>query len=105
LGNGSGGFARATGSPLTVGTTPISIVVGDFNRDGIEDLATANYDSNDITVPLGNGSGGFAPATGSPFKVETNPGSLVVGDFNGDGIQDLDRPRAFSAVNGSRTRK
>ena len=89
LGNGSGGFTAAAGGALTVGTQPVSIVVGDFNGDGIQDLATANFGIGTVTVLLGNGSGGFTPAAGGPFTVGTNPQSVAVGDFNGDGIEDL----------------
>jgi Bacterial Ig-like domain (group 3)/FG-GAP-like repeat/FG-GAP repeat len=89
LGNGSGGFAPAAGSPVTVGTFPLSVAVGDFNGDGIQDLAIANSTSANVVVLLGNGSGGFAPASGSPFPAGKGAGSVAVGDFNGDGIEDL----------------
>jgi hypothetical protein len=94
LGNGSGSFTPAAGSPFAVGPVsafPTSLVVGDFNGDGIADLATANITSNDLTVLLGNGSGGFTSAPGSPFAIGglITPGSMVVGDFNGDGFQDV----------------
>ncbi len=44
---------------------------------------------NSVTVLLGNGLGGFSAAQGSPFMVGSNPASVVVGDFNGDGFADL----------------
>ena len=89
LGNGSGGFYVADGSPFHVGTGPASLAVGDFNGDGIQDLAAANRLSDTVTVLLGNGSGGFLEATGSPFATGTSPASMIAADFNGDGIQDL----------------
>jgi hypothetical protein len=89
LGNGSGGFTAAAGSPFATGTSAISVAAGDFNRDGKADLAIANFDSGTITVLLGNGSGGFSPAPGSPFAAGTHPWTIVVGDFNGDGKPDM----------------
>ena len=84
-----GSFVTAPGNPFAVGNRPVSVAVGDFNGDGKSDLATANYDSNNVTVLLGNGAGGFSAASGSPFPVDRNPTSIVVGDFNGDGKSDL----------------
>src|ERR1041384_1604031 len=89
LGDGSGGFSPAGGSPISVGLTPESVAIADFNGDGKLDLATANWNTNNVTVLLGNGSGGFSPATGSPFGAGTNPASVAVGDFNVDGKSDL----------------
>ena len=89
LGNGTQGFTATTGSPFTVGTGPSSVAVGDFNRDGKPDLAIANAGSNNVTVLLNSGTGSFTPAPGSPFPAGSNPDSVAVGDFNGDGNPDL----------------
>jgi Putative Ig domain/FG-GAP-like repeat/Domain of unknown function (DUF4114)/FG-GAP repeat len=72
---------------FAVGKNPFSVTVGDFNRDGIADLATANYDDNNVSVLLGNGQGGFS--TAANFAVGTNPFSIINADFNRDGIADL----------------
>jgi CSLREA domain-containing protein len=99
LGNGSGGFAPpiAPATPeVTVGTFPISVAIGDFNGDGIQDFAVANEGSSNVSIRFGNGSGGFAPpiAPATPeVTVGANLFSVAIGDFNGDGIQD------FAAVN------
>ena len=92
LGNGSDTFTAASGSPLNLGgsvSAPASVVVGDFNGDGILDLAVANSGSGNVAILLGIGGGGFAASPGSPFNTGAQPASLVVGDFNGDGVADL----------------
>ena len=82
-------FTPATGSPYTVGAGPNSLAVGDFNGDGTPDLAIANTGTNNVTVLLGNGAGGFTAAPGSPIPVGADPFSVAVGDFNRDGNPDL----------------
>lgn len=69
-----------------VGGDSRAVVVGDFNRDGMTDVATAELSSNNISVLLGNGDGTFRPAL--PLAVSL-PRALTVGDFNGDGVPDL----------------
>src|SRR5262249_46016260 len=43
----------------SVGTTPTQVVQGDFNGDGIPDLAALNADSGDLSILLGVGNGAF----------------------------------------------
>ena len=89
LGNGSGGLNTATGSPISVGTDPYSVAMGDFNGDGKQDLAVTNINSKNVTILLGNGNGTFSPAAGSPVGVGTRIYSIAASDFNGDNHQDL----------------
>ena len=73
-----------------LGVNPLSVVAGDFNGDGIPDLAvTDNYYaySSGVTILLGNGDGTFK--TKSTPSVGANPYEIEVGDFNGDGVPDL----------------
>src|SRR5689334_23199814 len=85
LGDGKGGFAPAPGSPFPAGPHPNDIAAGDFNRDGLLDLAIANHETPEVTLLLGDGKGGFAPAARSPvrFAVKPHVHGLAASDFNG----------------------
>ena len=82
-------FAPAPGSPVAAGTDPQSLAAADLNRDGKPDLAVANQGSNNVTILLGDGLGGFAPAPGSPLAADSFPRSVAAADLNGDGKPDL----------------
>ncbi|MEH2395881.1 FG-GAP-like repeat-containing protein [Nostoc sp.] len=88
----------ATATNFTIGTRPYSVTVGDFNGDGKLDLATANIDSGNVSVLLGDGTGGFDSNTN--FTVDSSPRSVTVGDFNGDGKLDLATANFFGSSNG-----
>jgi hypothetical protein len=51
MGNGDGTFPAAV--HYAAGRTPHAVAVGDFNRDGISDLAVANYSGRNVRVLLG----------------------------------------------------
>jgi hypothetical protein len=70
-----------------VGVTARALVAGDFNGDGNQDLAVANYDSSDVSVLLGNGAGGFTSI--GPFAAAAGPSAIAAGLVNGDEILDL----------------
>src|SRR5207253_10874781 len=50
------------GRDFAAGASPHSVAVGDFNGDGVPDLAVAGYGSNAVSVLLGNGDGTFQTA-------------------------------------------
>jgi FG-GAP-like repeat len=89
LGDGTGAFAHAPGSPITVGRVPYGVEIADFNRDRKPDLAIANQFDNFVSVLLGDGTGQFQPAPGSPIVVGPGPSWLVAADFDGDKNVDL----------------
>ncbi len=97
LGKESGTPVSATGSPFAVGGGPSSIAIADLNGDLDLDLATANDDSDNVSVLLGNGSGGFVASSGSPFWVSGRPFALAIGDLNGDSDADIVTAHAFAS--------
>jgi FG-GAP-like repeat/Abnormal spindle-like microcephaly-assoc'd, ASPM-SPD-2-Hydin/Cep192 domain 4/HYDIN/CFA65/VesB-like, Ig-like domain len=78
----------ALSAPVFYSSAPYasSVAVGDFNGDGVTDLAVAGSGSQ-VAIHLGNGDGTFAPATFYDYPGGAN--GLAVADFNDDGRLDL----------------
>lgn len=87
--NGTGNFYQPNSSPVATGDTPVSIAATDLDGDTDLDLATANLDSNDVTILRNNGSGKFSQPGSSPEMVGANPAAVAAADLDGDDDQDL----------------
>jgi len=82
----------AFNAPQTVSSAnAAAVAVGDFNGDGVADLAIAPSAGNELNVLLGMGSGTFSsPAVyGAVLPGASIWNSVAVGDFNGDGKPDI----------------
>lgn len=83
FGNGDGSFQPKV--DLNTGTQPVAkVFVADVNRDGKLDLIIDGYSPNSTGLLLGKGDGTFLPMQ----KIVGNY-TVLVADFNGDGIPDL----------------
>jgi type II/III secretion system protein/VCBS repeat protein len=84
-------LAEAANSPIAVGKTPVAIASGDFNADGVTDLAVVNQADNTVSVLLGNSNlnGTFGEAAGSPLATAATPAGITVANFTGGTVPDL----------------
>ena len=94
IGNGDGSFNTVSPATYPVGNGANSIVAGDFNGDGITDLAVLNGADNTVSILMGLSYGVFQMAFNYPAG--SSPAGLAVADFNGDGFPDL----AVATANG-----
>ena len=108
IGNGDGTFQYLlVQNTFSIGQqNPYAIAVGDFNGDGMLDVAVwgtnVTLQNSTINIFLGNGNGTFnwSGTYQAPNSANWNPGlaSLFVGDFNGDGVLDLAALTPYNGV-------
>lgn len=78
-------FAGRRDYPFANG--PAAVAVGDFNHDGVPDMAVVNSKSSNVSILLGNGDGTFRQTGNIP--VGFGPVAALSADFNGDGLMDV----------------
>src|SRR5262249_43773285 len=81
----TGEFSVPTAFP--VGFSPFVLAVGDVSGDLHLDVITANYDSQTVSVLLGNGDGTFQPE--AEYAVGGNAMFATLADVDGDGHLDI----------------
>src|SRR5829696_6044493 len=83
----SAGDGRFTGGPDLPVTGPTDVATGDFNNDGLADLAVGDAGDRDVKILRGDGESKFAPMP--DIDLTRDPISLAIADFNGDGKDDV----------------
>ena len=84
FGHGDGTFGEQ--ELFSIGESPSTPVVGDFDGDGIPDLASTTYQSS-VTTLLGKAGRRWDAA--EAFTTKAASDSIAVADVNGDGSLDL----------------
>ena len=87
--DGSGDFTFTAGDTVSGQTNVQALVAGDWDGDGVLDLAAANFDNNEVAILRNDGSGDFTFTAGDTVSPLTDPKVLAAGDWDGDGDLDL----------------
>ncbi|MBI1817593.1 MAG: VCBS repeat-containing protein [Deltaproteobacteria bacterium] len=70
------------------GMSPKGVAVGDFDGDGVRDLATANSSAGTVSILAGSVDGTFSPVVAT-LTAGAGPAAIAAGDLNDDGLDDL----------------
>jgi len=88
INNGDGVFSQQ--NTLSVQGSAATMEIGDFNADGIIDIAVATVNNNSfgtVALFLNEGFGNFALA--GNFNIGGQPRDIEIADFNRDGVSDV----------------
>ncbi|CAM2718619.1 unnamed protein product, partial [Rotaria socialis] len=89
LGYVKGNFTSQISYSTGVQSWPSCVIVGDFNRDNQLDIATSNFNINNVGILLGYGNGSFSNVTTYSTGDGSSPRFIGAGDFNNDSILDI----------------
>lgn len=79
---------------LPTGINPMAMAPGDFNRDGLDDLAVVNKDDDTIGIFIQSAPGVMEEMV--TYAAGAAPDGIAVGDFNTDLYQDIAVSHAIS---------
>ena len=82
-------FTTFAASALRQGVTFAELLTGDFNGDGRLDIAGRNAANGQILVALAAANQFVTGAAWTTFSTVTSFSDVLVGDFNGDGKDDI----------------
>jgi hypothetical protein len=71
----------------TAGAGAASVAIGDLDGDGRQDIVTANYNGDSVSLVLNHGHGHFQAT--SDYRSARGPASVALGDLDGDGRPDV----------------
>jgi hypothetical protein len=84
---GTGKFTMLNGSPFQAGQNPNRIALGDVNGDGINDIATSDYEGNKIYLFIMDNAG--HQLTGKAIPTGLHPKGIAIADLNSDRKADI----------------
>lgn len=82
-------FKKQLIQPILKNSFSRSSTIGDFNGDDNPDIAVANSDADNIVLFLSYGNGTFSKKIVYSTGIDSNPYSIVAGDFNNDEHDDI----------------
>jgi hypothetical protein len=88
----TGAYPQTPTAAFPGGPNPVAITTGDFNGDGLLDVAVINQGDSSLSILLGTGTGTFAPnvITVANLGVGVVPESVTAGKFSGSsGADDI----------------
>jgi hypothetical protein len=89
LGSGNGTFENLTQYTTILNSEPWYVTLGYYNSDDFLDISVGNSLDSSISIFLGTGNGSFGTINTLSTGYESIPWSVMFGDFDNDGQQDI----------------